>query len=135
MNIENCDQMAEVFKVAAGVIIENSKFLVEKRRDDEDIDPGLVCMPGGHVDPGETLEQAIVREMKEELGITVNEFEFFNSGFYTASNGELEHVHYFIIKKYTGKIVSHEAASVYWESDVNNLSIEFERNIISKLNL
>lgn len=32
---------------------------------------GLWSLPGGHIDPGETLEQAAIRETKEETGYDV----------------------------------------------------------------
>jgi nucleoside triphosphatase len=28
-------------------------------------------MPGGHIDPGETISQAVIREVKEEVGLNV----------------------------------------------------------------
>lgn len=32
--------------------------------------PGVWDVPGGHCEPGETPEHALVRELKEELGVT-----------------------------------------------------------------
>ena len=37
--------------------------------------PGLYGLPGGHIDAGETPDQAIVRELHEELGLTVDGIE------------------------------------------------------------
>lgn len=34
--------------------------------------PGFIGLPGGKIDPGETPEEAIVREFYEEVGIRVN---------------------------------------------------------------
>ncbi len=33
--------------------------------------PGKYCFPGGSIEPGETEEQAVVREFAEELGAVV----------------------------------------------------------------
>jgi len=50
-------------------IMENSKILLVKRKRPPEADHwGL---PGGKVEPGERVEDAIVREIGEELGITI----------------------------------------------------------------
>jgi 8-oxo-dGTP pyrophosphatase MutT (NUDIX family) len=52
------------------VIVENSRFLVI-RRSHLVRAPGLICFPGGGIEPGEDLETAVRRELLEELGIDV----------------------------------------------------------------
>lgn len=53
-----------------GLLVRNGLVLSISRRDDHD-DLGL---PGGKVEPGEDPEDALVREMGEEVGILVEEF-------------------------------------------------------------
>lgn len=53
---------------AAGAVIEaGGKVLLVERAKEPDI--GMLDLPGGFVDPGETLEEALVRELEEELGL------------------------------------------------------------------
>lgn len=40
--------------------------------------PGAYVVPGGHVELGERLEEAVVREAKEETGLDVYDLEFIN---------------------------------------------------------
>ncbi len=116
-----------------GILVERRKFLVEKRRDDDDADPGLIEIPGGHVDPGETLEDALRREMKEELGINVEKAKLVQKSLYTATSGERQRIHYFYVEKWNGRLRSTEAERVYWESEISNLSIIPDRRAVQRI--
>ena len=117
----------------SGVLLANGRILVEKRRADDEADPGLVMLPGGHVEKGESLEAALRREMREELGVQVETSQPIRVRYYTASNGERQRIHYFHILKWRGEIRSHEAETVYWESNLENLRDRDERVIVSNL--
>lgn len=51
------------------IITEQDKFLVI-RRSAKVRAPNMICFAGGTVEAGETPEQAIVRELREELALT-----------------------------------------------------------------
>jgi 8-oxo-dGTP diphosphatase len=114
------------------MVIDGS-VLVEKRRTDDDADPGKIFLPGGHVEPGESLIGALRREMKEELRIRVEKATLIGVRYYTASNGERQRIHYFHISDWDGQIESNEAERVYWEPDLDNLSDATERRIVRTL--
>ncbi len=123
----------KVADVVAGILIESRMFLVEKRRDDDEADPGYVEIPGGHVDPDETLEDALKREMREELGIEVERAKLVQTSLATTTNGERQRIHYFHVEEWNGKIKSKEAEQVYWESEVSNLSITSDRRAVRRI--
>ena len=55
---------------AVGIIVENNEFLVIRRSQFVRA-PNMLCFPGGTIEIGETPEQAVVRELCEELGLVV----------------------------------------------------------------
>lgn len=61
--------MSDTVDVVVGVVLNGDKFLVKRRGLDEKLDLGVVCLPGGHVRIGEGFEEALKRELHEELGI------------------------------------------------------------------
>lgn len=57
--------------VVAALIWDNDKFLICQRPENK-ARPLLWEFVGGKVEPGETKEQALIRECQEELNITLN---------------------------------------------------------------
>lgn len=54
--------------VACALIDSDNRVLVTKRPDNKSM-PGMWEFPGGKIEMGETPEQALIRELEEELGI------------------------------------------------------------------
>jgi len=119
--------------VVVGVVLNGDKFLVERRGLDEKLDPGVVCLPGGHVRKNEGREEALKRELHEELGIRVTGLKFICKNFYVASNGERQNAYCFLVTDYEGKPVCKSAQEIYWEDKIENLSLEVDRKTIMKL--
>jgi len=61
-----------VQKVIAGVVVvDDGKILIVQRSADEDIFPNLWEFPSGKKEPMEKVEEAAMREAKEETGLDV----------------------------------------------------------------
>lgn len=56
------------------IIIKDDKILLIKRG--KEPHEGLWALPGGHLDWNETLKDAVIREVKEETGLTVTSLKF-----------------------------------------------------------
>lgn len=61
--------MKDRIQVVAAVIRKNGKVLMASRPEDKP--PAGWEFPGGKTEPGETLNQALVRELKEELALDI----------------------------------------------------------------
>jgi len=60
------------------------RILIIRRRDN-----GMWCQPGGHIEPGESVAETCVREVKEETGLDVDVFRLV--GIYSDPNRVAEY--------------------------------------------
>ena len=59
-------------KAAKGLIFLKGKYLLMLRSAEEEIMPSLWDIPGGGVEKGETILEALIREIKEEARIDIS---------------------------------------------------------------
>jgi 8-oxo-dGTP diphosphatase len=92
----------DIYK-AAGIIIEDRKLLFTRAKDMD-----FFIDPGGKIEEGETAKQALVRELKEELCIDVDEADLEPFGEFVAeaanNKGKTVNMQAFIVKKWKGAI-------------------------------
>jgi 8-oxo-dGTP diphosphatase len=66
-------------KVVCGILIWNDRILVGKRKQTNKHHPGKWEFPGGKMEDGETIDETIIREFKEELDIDIYPFHEFRT--------------------------------------------------------
>ncbi len=132
---------------AVGIVLydDSGNILFEVRA--KDPRKGFLCLPGGFVDGGESTEDAIVRECREELGAQLNEnevcylcsfpniYEYKNIEyktcdiFFTAAlPPQYDSINDFIksLKAEESEVVAFEARKISSEEDIENLPLAFE---------
>lgn len=122
---------------AAGVIIRNRRLLVERSKGKE-----FFIAPGGSIEPGETPEQALMRELMEEFQIVVREDSLSVFGtFRAAAAGQEDKVvemNVFTVSEWDGEpTADNEVEEVRWitsePEDGIKVGSNFEHEVIPRL--
>jgi 8-oxo-dGTP diphosphatase len=97
----------------------NGNVLVQDR-----IDPGWsgITFPGGHVKPGESFVESVIREVKEETGLTIKNPRLCGLKQFRDRNGARYVVILFKTNTFYGQLQSSDEGQVFWikRSDLNN---------------
>jgi len=115
----------------AFMLIKDGQILAEKRKHTKRVVPGVVGIPGGHLEAGEPPEEALRREAREELGIMPLEMAYVCTLLHRSQ--EFRKLHYFAVSWWEGAITPHEAEAVAWipltslqtlDLDVDRLAVQ-----------
>jgi mutator protein MutT len=123
---------------AYGLLINEEKIVLIKKANGPYT--GKLDLPGGIIEYGETPEQALIREIKEEVGIDVIDYRLFDANAVTADwnhNEELEMVHhlgiFYKITKYNNELK--EEMKIDEANDDSLGANYYDINILRKSNL
>lgn len=106
------NKQQNIYPCVCFMLIKEGEILLERRALDKATEPGVLSIPGGHVEAGETCEAALVRELLEELDIGNSEYQFLCSLYHPC--GELQLLHYYVVTQWQGEIKALEAEQVHW---------------------
>ena len=121
-------------KVVAAIIKKNNLFLIVQRNRNKHL--GLKWeFPGGKVLSNETSKEALIREIKEELNVTINVQEKIAEEKYKDDKIDIV-LHYFLCKLQNGRMELNEHENFAWvkKKDFNKYDFaEGDGNILSLL--
>lgn len=120
----------------AFMLLQDGQVLAEKRQRTKRVVPGAIALPGGHIEAHESPEEALYREMQEEVGIVPIEIAYACTLLHRSP--EFRKLHYFAVTRWEGAIIPQEAASVLWiplnaletlDLDVDRIAVQEYRRV------
>ena len=104
-----------VVDVAVGVLLQaDGQFLLTSRPEGK-VYAGYWEFPGGKLEPGESVEQALRRELQEELGITIGAAQLWKTQMVDYPHA-LVRLHFCKVWDWQGELQMREAQSHAWQS-------------------
>jgi len=98
--------------VVAGVIVRDGRFLAA-RRSETMAWAGFWEFPGGKVEPGETLEEALKRELHEELSIAIDAFSLWKVKDKKVTGGAIR-LFFHLVTEFSGTPTPREGQELAW---------------------
>jgi 8-oxo-dGTP diphosphatase len=120
----------------AFMLMQDDQVLAEKRKRTKRVVPGAVAFPGGHIEARESPEEALYREVQEEVGIVPIEIAYVCTLLHRSQ--EFRKLHYFAVTRWEGEILPQEAESVVWipldaletlDLDVDKIAVQEYRRV------
>jgi 8-oxo-dGTP diphosphatase len=100
--------------VAVGVLIASDGSFLLTSRPEGKVYAGYWEFPGGKVEPGETVEQALRRELMEEIGIAIGEVHPWRTAVVDYPHA-LVRLNFCKVHHWTGELHMHEGQSFAWQ--------------------
>ena len=75
--------------------------------------PGL-CFPGGHVEPGESFVESVIREVYEETGLTIEKPRLCGTKQFQNRKGDRYVVLFYKTDRFSGALKSSDEGEVFW---------------------
>lgn len=118
---------------ACAIIMDNDKnILLVKRASNKKLFPNAWSFPGGKQEEWESLEDAVVREVKEETWLDLVSFEKYSFTGHTPQN--IRSINHLYIGKAKWVLIPETEAKRYSYDEINWLEIAFHQTeIIEKL--
>jgi 8-oxo-dGTP diphosphatase len=114
----------EMVEVVAAIIQRGGEILIGQRKAEQS-HPLKWEFPGGKVEAGETPEQAIARELEEELGIRHAAGEEITRYQFTYPGRDPILLHFFRVRTFAGEPQNLVFHDMRWESPARFASLDF----------
>ncbi len=115
--------MSPAIEVSAALIFRDGEILITQRHAGSHLG-GLWEFPGGKREPGESFEQCLVRELREELGIEVAVGELFEEILHAYAEKTV-HLKFFVCKLVSGQPRTLDCAAFQWVDKKELAGFEF----------
>ena len=117
--------MTAIIDVAVGVVQDNQDRFLITQRPMHQSHGGFWEFPGGKLEAGETAEQALIRELAEEVAIEVRGCDPLGS-FIHAYDQSTVHLHIFRVRNFTGEAICGEGQdNLAWVSYQDLIQYQF----------
>lgn len=92
---------------------DNQYLFMLRNKEKNDLNEGKWIGIGGHIEPGETKEEALIREVKEETGFTIKSFSY--RGEILFINNDYQEIMYvFTSDDFIGEMIECDEGELSW---------------------